>query len=108
MIVWLCKKKKIVLLTGRDMASLKKSEENLVDYLSCQIVENKTRDKIRIMQAHLENRLNENFGKEMEDKKVFKTPGLKGSRLYVKIMKLDEIILKISQGIAQELECFSI
>ena len=52
-----------------------KIENNLTDYLSCRIIENKERGEILVMQPHLINRLIEKFGDEVKDKRVYKTPG---------------------------------
>ena len=52
-----------------------KVEEELVDYLSCRIIENEHNNSILMLQPHLISRLIEKFGLEVKDKKVFKTPG---------------------------------
>ena len=52
-----------------------KIENNLTDYLSCRIIENKERGEILVMQPHLINRLIEKFGDEVKDRRVYKTPG---------------------------------
>ena len=52
-----------------------KIESNLTDYLSCCIIENKERGEILVMQPHLINCLIENFGDEVKDRRVYKTPG---------------------------------
>ena len=52
-----------------------KVEEELVDYLSCRIIENEHNNSILMLQPHLISGLIEKFGLEVKDKKMFKTPG---------------------------------
>jgi hypothetical protein len=52
-----------------------KVENNLTDYLSCQLIENSESKKILILQPHLINNLEVKFGHEVKSKRVYKTPG---------------------------------
>jgi Reverse transcriptase (RNA-dependent DNA polymerase) len=52
-----------------------KIEHDLNDYLSCRIIEDINLNQILILQPHLINNLESKFGKEVEGKRVYKTPG---------------------------------
>jgi hypothetical protein len=52
-----------------------KVENNLMDYLSCRVVENKEKNEILILQPHLINNLVEKFGNEVQHRRVYKIPG---------------------------------
>jgi hypothetical protein len=52
-----------------------KVENNLTDYLSCCVVENKEKNEILILQPHLINNLVEKFGNEVQDRRVYKIHG---------------------------------
>ena len=52
-----------------------KVEKDLKDYLSCRIVENSEKNEILILQPHLINNLVERFGEEVQDRRIYKTPG---------------------------------
>jgi hypothetical protein len=52
-----------------------KVENNLTDYLSCQLIENSESKEIFILQPHLINDLEAKFGDEVKSKRVYKTPG---------------------------------
>ena len=52
-----------------------KVEKDLKDYLSCRIVENAEKNEILILQPHLINNLVERFGEEVQDRRIYKTPG---------------------------------
>jgi hypothetical protein len=52
-----------------------KIERDLNDYLSCCIIEDAHLKQILILQPHLIKNLEAKFGKEVEGKKVYKTPG---------------------------------
>jgi hypothetical protein len=52
-----------------------KVENNLTDYLSCQLIENTESKEILILQPHLINNLEANFGDEEKNKGIYKTPG---------------------------------
>jgi hypothetical protein len=52
-----------------------KVENNLTDYLSCQLIENIELKEILILQPHLINNLEAKFGDEVKSKRVYKTPG---------------------------------
>jgi hypothetical protein len=59
-----------------------KIENNLTDYLSCQL------QKILILQAHLINYLEAKFGDDVKNKRVYKTPGTPRFKLFaLKAMK---------------------
>jgi hypothetical protein len=51
-----------------------KFENNLTDYLSCQLIENAELKEILILQPHLINNLEAKFGDEVKSKRVYKTP----------------------------------
>jgi hypothetical protein len=52
-----------------------KVENNLTDYLSCHVAENEEESEILILQPHLINNLVKKFGDEVQDKRIYKTPG---------------------------------
>jgi hypothetical protein len=52
-----------------------KVENNLTDYLSCQLIENAELKEILILQPHLINNLEAKFGDEVKSRRVYKTPG---------------------------------
>jgi hypothetical protein len=52
-----------------------KIENNLTDYLSCRVMEDYDMNQVLILQPHLINNLKAKFGKEVERKRVYKTPG---------------------------------
>jgi hypothetical protein len=52
-----------------------KVENNLTDYLSCQLIENAESKEIFILQPHLTNNLEAKFGNEVKSKRIYKTPG---------------------------------
>jgi hypothetical protein len=52
-----------------------KDENNLTDYLRCQLIENAESKEILILQPHLINNLDAKFGDEVKSKRVYKTPG---------------------------------
>jgi hypothetical protein len=52
-----------------------KVENNLKDYLSCQLIENAESKEILILQPHLIKNLEAKFGDEVKNKMVYKTPG---------------------------------
>jgi hypothetical protein len=52
-----------------------KVENNLTDYLSCQLIENEELKEVLILQIHLINNLEAKFGDEVKSKTVYKTPG---------------------------------
>jgi hypothetical protein len=69
-------------LVGIDLiVELKKSgfnfkfENNLTDYLSCQLILNTESKEILILQPHLINNLEAKSGDEVKRKRVYKTPG---------------------------------
>jgi hypothetical protein len=47
-----------------------KVENNLADYLSCQLIENAESKEILILQSHLINNLEVKFGDEVKSKRV--------------------------------------
>jgi hypothetical protein len=51
-----------------------KVEDNLTDYLSCQLIENAELKEILILQPHLINNFGAKFGDEVKSKRVYKTP----------------------------------
>jgi hypothetical protein len=52
-----------------------KVENNLTDYLFCTLIENAESKEILILQPHLINNLEANFGDKVKRKRVYKTPG---------------------------------
>jgi hypothetical protein len=62
-----------------------KVENNLTDYLSCQLIENAESKEILILQPRLINNSEAKFGDEVKSKRVYKTPGT----LRFKIVHLD-------------------
>jgi hypothetical protein len=52
-----------------------KVENNLTDYLSCQLIENAESKEILILQPHMINNLEAKFGDEVKSKRVYITPG---------------------------------
>jgi hypothetical protein len=48
-----------------------KDENNLTDYLSCQLFENAESKEILILQPHLINKLEAKFGDEVKSKRVY-------------------------------------
>jgi hypothetical protein len=52
-----------------------KVESSLKDYLSCRVIEDLESKSILILQPHLINNLEAKFGKEVCNKRVYKTPG---------------------------------
>jgi hypothetical protein len=52
-----------------------KVENNLTDYLSCQLIENVELKEILILQPHLINNLEARFGDEVKSKRDYKTSG---------------------------------
>ena len=50
-------------------------ENNLSDYLSFCIIEKDEKGEILAMQPHLINHLTKKFGNEVNDRRVYKTPG---------------------------------
>jgi hypothetical protein len=67
------------------------NENNLTDYLSCQLIENSESKEILIIQPHLINNLEAKFGDEVKNKRVCKTPGT--SRLKIFCPENDEDII---------------
>jgi hypothetical protein len=65
-----------------------KIENNLKDYLSCRVIEDKKR--ILILQSLLINKLQAKFGNEVEKKRVYKTPGTPrfGLKLFGPVMMM--------------------
>jgi hypothetical protein len=59
-----------------------KVENNLTDYLSCQLIENAESKEILILQPHLINNLEAKFGDEVKSKRVYKTPGTPRLKLF--------------------------
>jgi hypothetical protein len=54
-----------------------KVENNLTNYLSCQLIENEELNEVLILQPHPINNLEAKFGDEVKSKKgVYKTPGV--------------------------------
>jgi hypothetical protein len=53
-----------------------KVENNLTDYLSCQLIENEESKEILILQPHQINNLEAKFGDEVKNKRIYKTPGV--------------------------------
>jgi hypothetical protein len=68
-----------------------KVESSLKDYLSCRVIENLESKSILILQLHLINNLKAKFGREVCNKRVYKTPG--SPRF--KIVRPDDGIIKI-------------
>jgi hypothetical protein len=52
-----------------------KVENNLTDYLSCQLIENAESKEILILQPHMINSLEAKFRDEVKSKRIYKTPG---------------------------------
>jgi hypothetical protein len=52
-----------------------KVESNLTDYLNCQLIENAESKEILILQPHLINILESKFGDEVNNNRVYKSPG---------------------------------
>ena len=52
-----------------------KVEDNLTDYLSCKIVQERDKGKAWIMQPHLIDNLEKKFGEEVNGMKSYTTPG---------------------------------
>jgi Reverse transcriptase (RNA-dependent DNA polymerase)/gag-polypeptide of LTR copia-type/Zinc knuckle len=52
-----------------------KIEKDVVEYLSCCIIETKNEAKLTMIQPHLLTRLNQKFGEEIKDMRKYMTPG---------------------------------
>jgi hypothetical protein len=52
-----------------------KVENNLTDYLTCQLIENAESKEILILQPHLINNLEVKFGYEVKNRRIYKNPG---------------------------------
>jgi hypothetical protein len=68
-----------------------KVENNLTDYLTCHIVENKQKNEIIILQPHLINNLVEKFGNEDQDRRIYKTPRTSRFKITLPDDESDEI-----------------
>jgi hypothetical protein len=53
-----------------------KVESSLKDYLSCYVIEDLESKSILILQPHLINNLKAKFGRQVCNKRVYKTPGI--------------------------------
>jgi hypothetical protein len=69
-----------------------KVENNLTDYLSCQLIENSGLKEILILQLHLINNLEAKFGDEAKNKRFYKTLGT--PRFKIVSSENDEGIIK--------------
>jgi hypothetical protein len=74
-----------------------KVENNLTDYLSCRVVENEEKNEILILQPHLTSNLVEKFGDEVQDRRVYKTPGTPTFKITRPDDELDEINVELQK-----------
>jgi hypothetical protein len=63
----------IILIIMKTSGFSLKVENNLTDYLRCQLIENAELKEILILQSHLINNLEANFGDEVRNKRIYKT-----------------------------------
>ena len=82
-------------LMKREGLSLK-VEENLTDYLSCELTFDKKKEKAWLGQPHLIEKLRKKFGEEVQDMQRYRTPGTPGHGILRKVNE-DQVLEVLDQ-----------